>query len=405
MKQTTQQRKALCLLNFSGRYGGAEKRFATLFRYLLDHSFDFRLIINDQLYQIFIDNGVLVPDPRIVVFHDRGIFHSSGKSGVVEQPKSRKSGRKRHVLRRYAGQIKYFMKTLFLWMRFSVFFLSVVHRFRITDLYGVWQGGVWTWMWCRLTCIRLTYSVNASGRLMLYRRLFRFFDSQYYVMKHAHRLDFLSPALVPAYRYALKGRLKGEVLVSPHSLVNTEIFTPKYPKLAKVVFLGRMEALKNPWLFLHAVSMLQKKPALAGVKYYMAGDGRLLPELKEYARNHLPQVVFTGVHDCPSDLLGDASVFVSLQVIENYPSQSLMEAMACACGVVVTDVGETRRLVTHREGLLVHASRDEVALAIEKLLTDPDLRKALGDKAREKILSNHTPEKFAQWFASLMMTG
>ena len=74
MKQTTQQRKALCLLNFSGRYGGAEKRFATLFRYLLDHSFDFRLIINDQLYQIFIDNGVLVPDPRIVVFHDRGIF-------------------------------------------------------------------------------------------------------------------------------------------------------------------------------------------------------------------------------------------------------------------------------------------------------------------------------------------
>jgi glycosyltransferase involved in cell wall biosynthesis len=82
-----------------------------------------------------------------------------------------------------------------------------------------------------------------------------------------------------------------------------------------------------------------------------------------------------------------------LQVLENYPSQSLLEAMACGNAVVATDVGETWRLVDDENGIRAPPRPDAIADAIVELLTNPDLPQ-LAFASRQRVLEEHTPGRF-----------
>lgn len=400
--QKREGHNALCVLNFSGRYGGAEKRYATLFNHLMFQQLDYYLIMNTRLYRLFINNGIMQPNERIVLFDDGGDgIPRKVKSKAVSSPAERFIFKDKII--RFLGRWKYFLKTVFLWFRFSLFFIGATRRLKIRKMYAVWQGGIWTWMWCRLLRISLAYSVNAPDKLMLYRQVTRFFDSQYWVLQHAQILDFLSPSLVPGYEKALGPKMKGERLVTPCSFVDYTNYYAVKPKKAYVVFLARLEPIKNPMLFLEAVNLLQKESSLSGVKYFVMGTGTKYARLQQYAHDQgFENVEFTGLHPRPWEILQQSAVFVSLQTNENYPSQSLIEAMACENGVVVTDVGDTRMLVTGEEGRLVNGDYREVASAIRALLENETLREKLGRRAREKVTTEHTVERFVSWFEEVM---
>jgi glycosyltransferase involved in cell wall biosynthesis len=92
-------------------------------------------------------------------------------------------------------------------------------------------------------------------------------------------------------------------------------------------------------------------------------------------------------------VLERSSIFVSLQEGENYPSQSLLEAMACGNAVIATDVGETWRLVDDANGKRVASDAGAVADAIIALLDDPLLARRQMT-SRRRILAEHTPERF-----------
>jgi glycosyltransferase involved in cell wall biosynthesis len=98
-------------------------------------------------------------------------------------------------------------------------------------------------------------------------------------------------------------------------------------------------------------------------------------------------------------------VYVSLQDTENYPSQSLLEAMACGCAVVATDVGLTRHLLDESCALLV--PRDPVALAdaLAYLLEKEPMRGSLGRNAQRIATSTHTIERFAAYFVDDVLQG
>ncbi|PRY96389.1 glycosyltransferase involved in cell wall biosynthesis [Marinilabilia salmonicolor] len=392
----------MCVLNFSGRFGGAEKRYATLFNRLMTDGEDYYLVMNTRLYRLLVNSAVLLPHHRIILFNDGG----DGVPGKIRNKSVSTGGVKASPGRqfiRFAGSCKYFLKTFLLWLRFSFFFARKVKVLNIKKIYAVWQGGTWTWMWCRLFGIDLVYSVNASGKLMLDTNILKFFDSQYWVLQHASQLDFLSPSLVPAYREAMGYKLRGEVLVTPCSFIDYSNYYPVEPKKPWVVFLGRLEPLKNPDLFLKAVALLADEPSFRKVTFFVMGTGSEQVSLQQFVADRgMKNVVFSGLHPHPWEILQQSSVFVSLQSNENYPSQSLMEAMACENGVVVTDVGDTRKLVIEKEGLLVNTDPAGIAEAIRSLMENPELRKTLGRAAREKVTNVHTLERFVFWFNELM---
>jgi glycosyltransferase involved in cell wall biosynthesis len=394
--------KALCVLNFSGRYGGAEKRYATLFNRLMADGLDYYLIMNTRLYRLFINNSLLQPHERIILFDDGG-------DGRPVEVKKRFSGSSnddflvKSRLVKFLGKWKYFLKTLFLWLRFSFFFVRQVRRLNISKIYSVWQGGIWTWMWCKWMRISMVYSVNASDHLMLYRNITKFFDSQYRVLQNAQVLDFLSPSLVSGYQDSMGAKMKGEVRVTPCSFVDYTNYFAADEKKPWVVFLGRLEPLKNPLLFLEAANLLIRDHAFEDVTFFVMGTGSKYGRLQQYGHDQgFENVVFTGMHPRPWQILQQSSVFVSLQSKENYPSQSLIEAMACENAVVVTDVGDTRMLVSEEDGLLVRADYLEIANAIRLLLENESLRKHLGEAAREKVTTTHTLERFVEWFDKIM---
>ncbi len=100
-------------------------------------------------------------------------------------------------------------------------------------------------------------------------------------------------------------------------------------------------------------------------------------------------------------MLGEARVFVSLQRTDNYPSQALLEAMACGAAAVATDVGLTWKLVDETVGARVKAEPAAVAEAVLALLDHPDRADAMGRRARERVIRDHSMEKYLDYMEGL----
>lgn len=77
--------------------------------------------------------------------------------------------------------------------------------------------------------------------------------------------------------------------------------------------------------------------------------GRDTEELRFYARvralNGIVPVT-ANFESNPSVVLARSKVFFSVQAITNYPSKSLLEAVACGALPIVTDVGDSRRIAS-----------------------------------------------------------
>jgi glycosyltransferase involved in cell wall biosynthesis len=97
------------------------------------------------------------------------------------------------------------------------------------------------------------------------------------------------------------------------------------------------------------------------------------------------------------DYLASSRIFVSLQDRNNYPSQALLEAMACGNAIVATDVGSTSKLVDSSTGIRVNGTPEEVARALVKLLNHPSQTEQMGEAARKKVTTEHTIEKFTSY--------
>ncbi|MHB8107500.1 MAG: glycosyltransferase [Candidatus Cryosericum sp.] len=178
----------------------------------------------------------------------------------------------------------------------------------------------------------------------------------------ASRIDCL-------YDYFLEShpQWRDKCWVTPCSFTDYAHFVP-LSKRPMIVFAGRLIPEKQPLLALRAFAEARQRfPAeMKGWRLAMFGSGGLLPTLAQ-------EKAELGLEDCVSlthslDLaqaLGNSSVFLSLQERENYPSQALLEALACGNVPVCTDVGATRRMVSPETAVLVaDSSPSTVAGAI-----------------------------------------
>ena len=128
---------------------------------------------------------------------------------------------------------------------------------------------------------------------------------------------------------------------------------------------------------------------LAGLNFHVCGFGSRKISLKSAS-------VYTT--DAPYEVLAQTKIFLSLQKTNNYPSQSLLEAMASGCAIIATDVGETRRLLDETRSILIPYDAVYLKSAIEKLMNDQALRLQLGKAARVHVTKTQTVERYAEYF-------
>ncbi len=178
----------------------------------------------------------------------------------------------------------------------------------------------------------------------------------------------------------------------------------------KVLFLARLERAKGVFETVQAIKLLidEKIP----VSLTIAGDGDIRKELETYARSLAltpQQINFTG------DIRGQkkASVFAAHHMYcfptfygEGLPT-SVLEAMAFGMPVVTCPVGGLADMFEDEKmGVLVHGkSPEEIAAALEKLISDPDKMTEIGRYnaayAQKNFLASVVAKRLMNIYASL----
>jgi glycosyltransferase involved in cell wall biosynthesis len=136
----------------------------------------------------------------------------------------------------------------------------------------------------------------------------------------------------------------------------------------------------------------------------IAGRGELADALSRDARERRvgDRVHLLGLRSDIAELLASADAFVLPSLSEGLPL-ALLEAMFAGLPIVATRVGEVpAALADGGAGLLVEPGRpDELAGAIERLLSDAELARTLGTRAHARALAEFDVAKMAARYESL----
>lgn len=178
-----------------------------------------------------------------------------------------------------------------------------------------------------------------------------------------------------------------------HEIDRTAAALP--PGLAKpetpiVLYVGRIIQSKRLKAFLKALARIRQKRKVLGV---LCGDGpqRFEIEMLSHKLGLDGGVHFTGQLPTASvwGLMKKSSIFVSLSAYEGCPN-TVMEAMACECPLVLSDIPAHRSILDESSALFVDpANIQQIATAIVETLCNKDA------STRRALIAKHKSKKWS----------
>jgi len=363
-------RRVLILINNTG-IGGAERRFGRLFARMADADADTVLVINAGLWKRLMDGGM-------VSGCERRVWRFAEPCGWLAAGVGMR------------GALAFWLRK----MDYLLFGIVLLARYGLAPrrAFHLVLGGVYVAlplmllrpdhpMVLSVMSTELTLLVGMPASLALY----------HFALERCALIDALSEGIcADIVRRGIDGE---KIVVSSGSAVEVDRFQPAPEKHSVVVFAGRLVEEKNPLLFVEAIPAVAR--AMPNARFHLLGEGPLGPAVEEAVeRAGLRTVVTTGFLLDLAPILAQTRVFVSLQRQDNYPSQSLLEAMACGAAVVATDVGLTWKLVDETTGIRVKPNPDDIAGAVIELLQDTERCGRLGVAARRRVAEEHADERY-----------
>lgn len=396
----------------NGPFGGAQRRFLTL-------SFYINKVYEDKIF-CFVTHSLMsqiklvFPNENLDFIIPIGSKKNVAKLIISSEPKNHdlpeirliKSTILQHIKRtliyKYYYQIKnrYFQKKLYI----------ELDKFRdelgIRSLLGIHAGILPLYFYFKnKTRPGIIFSnmdswfsnISDSPEVDWYKQniLFNF------ALEKSNIVDFLSP-------FVLEGVQKMGINISLEKITITPSSFSDYTKCQigakekfRIAFSGRLEKDKNPVLFLEAALILAAQ--YPHVEFHIMGEGRLTSVIKEKTDiSGLPNIVFHGFHPNPPEILAKTSLFVSIQTTNNYPSQSVLEAMACGNAIIASDVGDTRMFVNEDWGSLIELNLESLIHYLKIYIEQPVIAFEKGLKGSEYVRENHTIDKSAEYYLSLL---
>jgi glycosyltransferase involved in cell wall biosynthesis len=175
-------------------------------------------------------------------------------------------------------------------------------------------------------------------------------------------------------------------------------FHSEKPRQKKIVFIGRLEESKKPFVFLRVIELLSKRRQ--DFQAQILGTGSLEISMRKWiVEHHLTNMIHMTYVANPLEIL--SLVYFSAYQVDNYHSQALMEAMASGCAIVASDIGQTRKVVDESCGFLTANDPEEMALRIDFLLENMEIAKEMGVRARQKVMREQTFERYATHLSGL----
>ena len=159
-------------------------------------------------------------------------------------------------------------------------------------------------------------------------------------------------------------------------------------------FIGRVTQIKRPDRFLDVVSEIKKRNI--SLDFFIAGDGELLEACRERIIAEDLPVKVLGWQSNIEKVLSAADIVVLTSDNEGTPL-SLIQAGMAGLPVVSTNVGSVPEVVLdNTTGLITRLDVQEIADALEKLVSDKALRAQLGIAAQEFTLANFGLQRLVQ---------
>jgi glycosyltransferase involved in cell wall biosynthesis len=155
-----------------------------------------------------------------------------------------------------------------------------------------------------------------------------------------------------------------------------------------------LRPFKHPDVIVRAVAILKQR----GIRFRLlvAGDGVMLPELKELSKqlDVAENIHWLGYCQDPTSLLQASDVFILSSVGEAF-GLVMAEAMACGAPVVGSRSGAIPEVVEEGQTGLLATPLDEVSFAnaLETLAKDDQLRKTMGQNSRLRVLERFTVDR------------
>ncbi|MEM7522749.1 MAG: glycosyltransferase [Pseudomonadota bacterium] len=173
----------------------------------------------------------------------------------------------------------------------------------------------------------------------------------------------------------------------------------------RLIFVGRLAAVKGAPVLLDAFARLHAKHPEATLTFVGDGEDRRWIEARIAALGLSEAITITGYQSQAevAAYLARADVFVLPSFAEGLPVV-LMEAMASRLPVVTTRIAGIPELVEDGvNGFIAPpGDADTLAARIDTLLSDPDLRRRMGEAGRAAVVAEHDIAHEAAWLAALI---
>lgn len=346
-------RKVAILIFSNSKPGGIERRFFRLFRYLKLHDNNVHLVISEEAYSYFKDND---KSNITIVKKEKGLFKNT-----------------LNILRIIKKENIKMIHCAFNPSLLSVMLAvgSLIYRYEIS-----------------ISSVAWTKSNKTDFRLIEYLS----FKLTFLLVD---KIDFLSAMIYEKQKNIFNFK-KDKSNISPCSFTDYNVFIPLTDELKDidVVFVSRLIKGKGIELMMDALEQIVDRK----LNVMICGAGPYKEYILEHNANRIHKIKVEYVKSS-LEYLQKSKIFLSLQEGNNYPSQSLIEAMACECTVIASNVGETEILVKNEvTGYLVELNTKAISKKISYLLSHEHKLSETGKNAKEFVNSNHTLEKFAKYF-------
>lgn len=190
-------------------------------------------------------------------------------------------------------------------------------------------------------------------------------------------------------------RYKGPCYIIPNVLPLEEIDQISPSNLSEfnlraeqeiILFAGRMEERQKNLmnLFYAILPLVKSRPIMA----ILCGDGPDWPKIKELVKKHEvdDKVLLPGVVGNVWSLMKKAAVFISVSRYEGRPNV-VLEAMACGCPLVVSDIPAHREILDEDSALFVDPYQPaHITTTIEEILSNPTDAQTRAKRAKTKTL-------------------
>jgi glycosyltransferase involved in cell wall biosynthesis len=383
----------------NGSYGGAEKRIANIVNWLAQNytRHQFFLFISDRMFQWLKSQDIVINDNvKVDFYHDMKNINKStynANRSINSIPKEKKVS----VTRGLIYKLKYIRAVY----RNYLLFKDWALRNNVQIIQG-WHGSGDAMLLLRLFNRRkIIYSiVSASAKIGTPLKWIGNFSFKS-IFIFAHRIDFLSEEILTKYKSLGVKINQKKTRIAPCSFINyNKTYIAEKEKLVSFSA-ARFENVKNAPLVVKVANVLINEFKIH-IRFILMGGKGEEPFVHELIREYkLEDFVSVQYEKNVENILSRSMIYLALGQNNNYPSQALLEAMACGCAIIATDVGETRKMIDESVGFLITHDAYQIAEKIKYLIENHLQAEKLGRQARAKAIKENTIEKYSNYLMEI----